>query len=108
ELRGLRLAEQRGAWNGIRGTTRAGRHQERRRRSVRGRWDDLRGARDVGRARRRRHGDDEVPAVRAGRVAEGDVELVVAVRERDLPLLGRTGGKAARRQGSAAETQQSE
>ena len=101
ELRRLHFAEQGRARNRIVGAARAGRHRERCGRSAGRRRDDLRIARNVVRSRRRRHPDEVITAARAGRVAEVDVELVIAVRERDLPLLGRI-VEAARRQGRGA------
>ena len=90
------------------GAARTGRHRERCGRSAGRRRDDLRIARNVVRSRRRRHADEVITAARAGRVAEVDVELVIAVRERDLPLLGRIVEAARRQRRRAAGIQQGE
>ena len=101
EFRRLNFAELGRARNGIGGAARAGRHRERCGRSA-GRWrNDLRIAGNVVRSGRRRHADEVITAARAGRVAEVDVEPVIAVCERDLPLLGGI-VEAGRRQGRGA------
>src|SRR5207247_8134859 len=90
ELRRLNFAEQGGARNAIGGAAQASRHREGCSRSVGRRRDDLRVTRNVSRSGRRRHADEVITAARAGRVAAVDVELVIVVCGRYLPLLGRT------------------
>ncbi len=92
----------------VRGTAEARRHRERGRSGAGCRRNDLRIARDVDRAGWYGDVDHVVAAARAGDVAEIDVELVPAVRQRDLPLLGRVVEAGCRHGRAAARIQERE